>query len=343
MHSLSRHLKNTAVAGAVALGMIAGLAQAATTITGAGSTFVYPILSKWSADYDKKTGSKVNYQSIGSGGGIAQIKAATVHFGASDKPMTPEELSQAGLTQFPVVIGGVVPVVNIPGVEAGKLKLTGPVLADIFLGKITKWNDPAITALNPDIKLDDSLITVVHRSDGSGTTFNWVNYLSKVSDEWKTKVGEGTSVQWPAGVGGKGNEGVAAYVKQIKHSIGYVELAYALQNKMAYTQVKNRDGKFIEPSLASFQAAAASADWSNAKDFYLVITDAPGAKSWPIAASVFVLMYKEPKDAAGTKAALDFFKWSLEHGQAQAKALDYVPLPDALVKQIEAHWKAEIK
>ena len=343
MHILSRHLKNTAVAGAVALGMIAGLAQAATTITGAGSTFVYPILSKWSADYDKKTGSKVNYQSIGSGGGIAQIKAATVHFGASDKPMTPEELSQAGLTQFPVVIGGVVPVVNIPGVEANKMKLTGPVLADIFLGKILKWNDPAIAELNPGLKLDDSLITVVHRSDGSGTTFNWVNYLSKVSDEWKTKVGEGTSVQWPTGVGGKGNEGVAAYVKQIKHSIGYVELAYALQNKMAYTQVKNRDGKFIEPSLESFQAAAASADWSKAKDFHLVITDAPGAKSWPIAASVFVIMYKEPKDAAGTKATLDFFKWSLEHGQVQAKALDYVPLPDALVKQIEAHWKAEIK
>jgi phosphate transport system substrate-binding protein len=336
-----KQLKQAVVGTAVALGLVV-TAQAAN-ITGAGSTFVYPILSKWSADYAKKTGNKVNYQSIGSGGGIAQIKAATVNFGASDMPLKPEDLAQAGLTQFPIVIGGVVPVVNIPGVAAGKLKLTGPVLADIYLGKINKWNDPAITALNPDVNLDDSLITVVHRSDGSGTTFNWVNYLSKMSDEWKTKVGEGTSVQWPTGVGGKGNEGVAAYVKQIKHSIGYVELAYALQNKMAYTQVKNRDGHFIEPSLASFQAAAASAEWSKAKDFYLVITDAPGAKSWPIAASVFVLMYKEPKDPAGSKAALDFFKWALEHGQAQAKSLDYVPLPDNLVKQIEAHWQKEIK
>jgi phosphate transport system substrate-binding protein len=334
-------LRQILIGTAAALGL--AVSAHAATITGAGSTFVYPILSKWSADYAMKTGVKVNYQSIGSGGGIAQIKAATVNFGASDMPLKPEDLAQAGLTQFPIVIGGVVPVVNIPGAAAGKLKLTGPVLADIYLGKITKWNDPAITALNPDVNLDDSLITVVHRSDGSGTTFNWVNYLSKVSDEWKTKVGEGTSVQWPTGVGGKGNEGVAAYVKQIKHSIGYVELAYALQNKMAYTQVKNRDGHFIEPSLASFQEAAASAEWSKAKDFYLVITDAPGARSWPIAASVFVLMYKEPKDPAGSKAALDFFKWALEHGQAQAKSLDYVPLPDNLVKQIEAHWHKEIK
>jgi len=339
----NKQLRKVVVAGAAALGLLAGTAQAATEITGAGSTFVFPILSKWSAEYDNKTGTKVNYQSIGSGGGIAQIKAATVDFGASDKPMSPEELSQAGLTQFPVVIGGVVPIVNLPGVAAGQLKLTGPVLADIFLGKILKWNDPAITALNPGVKLDDSLITVVHRSDGSGTTFNWVNYLSKVSEEWKTKIGEGTSVQWPTGVGGKGNEGVAAYVKQIAHSIGYVELTYALQNKMAYTQLKNRNGNFVEPSLASFQAAAASADWSKAKDFHLVITDAAGAKSWPVAASVFVIMYKQPKDAARTKTTLDFFRWSIEQGQAQAKALDYVPLPDALVKQIEAHWKAQIK
>jgi phosphate transport system substrate-binding protein len=343
MRILSGRVKKAAITSAVALGMLASLSQAATTITGAGSTFVYPILSKWSSDYDKKTGTKVNYQSIGSGGGIAQIKAATVQFGASDMPLKPEDLASAGLTQFPVVIGGVVPVVNVPGVEAGKLKLTGPVLADIYLGKIKKWNDPAITALNPDVKLDDSLITVVHRSDGSGTTFNWVNYLSKVSDEWKTKVGEGTSVQWPTGVGGKGNEGVAAYVKQIKSSIGYVELAYALQNKMAYTQVKNRDGKFVEPNQESFQAAAANAEWAKAEDFYLVITDAPGAKSFPIAATTFVLMYKQPKDPASTKAVLDFFKWSLEHGQAQAKALDYVPLPETLVKQIEAHWAAKIK
>jgi phosphate transport system substrate-binding protein len=325
----------------------AGVAMAgsalAADITGAGSTFVYPILSQWSTDYNAKEGVKINYQSIGSGGGIAQIKAGTVDFGASDKPLPPDELAQAGLAQFPVVIGGVVPVVNIEGVGPGQLKLTGPVLADIFLGKVQKWSDPAITALNPSLHLGEATITVVHRSDGSGTTFNFVNYLSKVSDEWKSKVGEGTSVQWPAGVGGKGNEGVSAYVKQIKNSIGYVELAYALQNKMAYTSVKNGAGSFVEPSLESFQAAAASADWSKVKDFHLVITDAPGATSWPIAASVFVLMYRQPKDEARTKTTLNFFKWALQNGQAQAKALDYVALPDPLVKQIEAYWADSIK
>src|SRR5882757_8722233 len=232
---------------AIAGTTIAGSALA-TDITGAGSTFVYPILSQWSTDYSASTGIKVNYQSIGSGGGIAQIKAATVDFGASDKPLDPDELAQSGLAQFPIVIGGVVPVVNIEGVEPGQLKLTGPLIADIFLGKITKWNDPAIGALNPGLKLGDAAISVVHRSDGSGTTFNFSNYLSKVSDEWKSKVGEGTSIQWPTGVGGKGNEGVAAYVKQIKNSIGYVELAYALQNKMSYAALKNRDGQFVEPS-----------------------------------------------------------------------------------------------
>jgi phosphate transport system substrate-binding protein len=315
----------------------------AADITGAGATFPYPVLSQWSTDYSATTGVKINYQSIGSGGGIAQIKAATVDFGASDKPLPPDELAQAGLAQFPIVIGGVVPVVNIEGVEPGKLRLTGAVLADIFLGKIQKWSDPAITGLNPGLKLGDAAITVVHRSDGSGTTFNFADYLSKVSEEWKSKVGEGTSVQWPVGVGGKGNEGVAAYVKQIKHSIGYVELAYALQNKMSYASMKNSAGNFVEPSLESFQAAAASADWSKAKDFHLVITDAPGAASWPIAASSFVLMYKQPKDEARTKTALEFFKWALEKGQQQAKALDYVALPDPLVKQIEAYWASSIK
>ncbi len=321
---------------------LAGSASA-VDITGAGSTFVYPILSQWSTDYNASTGVKVNYQSIGSGGGIAQIKAATVDFGASDKPLSPEELAEAGLAQFPVVIGGVVPVVNIEGVAPGKLKLTGPVIADIFLGKIQKWNDAAIAALNPDLKLGDAAISVVHRSDGSGTTFNFANYLSKVSEEWKSKVGEGTSIQWPAGVGGKGNEGVAAYVKQIKNSIGYVELAYALQNKMSYASVKNRAGSFVEPSLESFQAAAEGADWSKVKDFHLVITDSAGATSWPIAASVFVIMYRQPKDAAHTKTALEFFKWALQKGQAQAKALDYVALPEPLVRQIEAYWASTIK
>jgi len=322
--------------------LIAGSALA-IEITGAGATFPYPVLSQWSTDYSAATGVKINYQSIGSGGGIAQVKAGTVDFGASDKPLPPDELAASGLAQFPIVIGGVVPVVNIEGVEPGKLRLTGPVLADIYLGKIQKWNDPAIGALNPGVKLGDAAISVVHRSDGSGTTFNFANYLSKVSDEWKSKVGEGTSIRWPVGVGGKGNEGVAAYVKQIKNSIGYVELAYALQNKMSYTAMKNSAGKFVEPSLESFQAAAASADWSKAKDFFLVITDAPGADSWPITASSFVLMYKQPKDEARSKTALDFFKWALEKGQQQAKALDYVALPDPLVKQIEAYWASSIK
>ncbi|EHK65502.1 phosphate ABC transporter substrate-binding protein PstS [Achromobacter arsenitoxydans] len=324
----------------IALGM--GAAQAAD-ITGAGSTFVYPILSKWSDTYNTKTGNKINYQSIGSGGGIAQIKAGTVDFGASDKPLPPKELDEAGLGQFPVVIGGVVPVINIAGVEPGKLRFTGPLLADIYLGKIQKWNDKAIADLNPEVKLPDAKITVVHRSDGSGTTFNWVNYLSKISPEWQSKVGEGTSVQWPVGVGGKGNEGVAAYVKQIKNSIGYVELAYALQNKMSYAAVKNSEGNFVAPSDKTFQSAAAHADWKNAQDFHLVITNAPGADAWPISATVFVMMYKQPKDAGRTAATLDFFKWALENGQHEAEALDYVPLPKELVAQIESYWAAQIK
>jgi phosphate transport system substrate-binding protein len=335
-----RVLRTLAVGAA---GAVMAASALAADITGAGSTFVYPILSQWSADYSTKQGVKINYQSIGSGGGIAQIKAGTVDFGATDKPLPPDELAQSGLAQFPVVIGGVVPVVNIEGVGPGQVKLTGPLLADIFLGKIQKWSDPAITAVNPGLKLGDAAITVVHRSDGSGTTFNFVNYLSKVSEEWKSKVGEGTSVQWPAGVGGKGNEGVSAYVKQIKNSIGYVELAYALQNKMAYTSVKNSAGSFVEPTLESFQAAAASADWTKVKDFHLVITDAPGATSWPIAASVFVLMYRQPKDEARTKTSLTFFKWALENGQSQAQALDYVALPAPLVKQVETYWASSIK
>lgn len=322
---------------------VIALNAAAIDITGAGSTFVYPILSKWSADYNLKTGVKVNYQSIGSGGGIAQIKAATVDFGASDMPMKSEELDKLGLRQFPTVIGGVVPIVNIPGIKPNEIKLTGAVLADIFLGKTARWNAPEIVALNPGVKLPDALIVVVHRSDGSGTTFNWANYLSKVSPEWKTKVGEGTSVQWPAGVGGKGNEGVAQYVKQLKNSIGYVELAYAMQNKMTTTQLKNRDGKFVIPSVEAFQAAAANADWTNAKDFSLVITDAPGASSWPVAATVFIMMHSKPKNPEQSKAALSFFEYALENGQPQAKALDYVALPAPLVKQIKAYWAAQIK
>jgi phosphate transport system substrate-binding protein len=314
------------------------LSSHAAEITGAGATFIYPLLSKWSDDYNRATGNKINYQSIGSGGGIAQIKAGTVDFGSSDKPLPPEELSKSGLSQFPSAIGGVVPVVNIAGVPAGAMKFDGPLMADIFLGKVTMWNDPRIVALNGGVQLPAMKITVVHRSDGSGTTFNWVNYLSKVSPEWKTKVGEGTSVSWPAGVGGKGNEGVAAYVKQIKGGIGYVELSYALQNKMAYARMKNAAGNFVLPSDETFQAAAASADWKNSKDFFLVMTDAPGENAWPVAATNFILMYKKPKDAARAKAAKEFFRWAYANGDAQAKALDYVPLPDSLVQQIDAYW-----
>ncbi|ALN85196.1 phosphate ABC transporter substrate-binding protein PstS [Lysobacter capsici] len=317
--------------------------QVAVQITGAGATFIYPLLSKWSDDYNKSTGAKVNYQSIGSGGGIAQIKAGTVDFGSSDKPLPSEELAAAGLGQFPSAIGGVVPVVNVDGIEAGKLRLTGPLLADIFLGTVSKWNDPKIAAANPGTTLPDVKINIVHRSDGSGTTFNFSNYLSKVSPEWKAKVGEGTSVQWPGGVGGKGNEGVASYVKQIKGSIGYVELAYALQNKMAHTQLQNAAGQFVQPSAEAFQAAASTADWASAKDFNLVITNASGEKSWPITATNFILMYKQPKDAKRSADTRGFFKWAFENGQTQAQALDYVPLPPELVKQIEAYWAAEFK
>ena len=312
-------------------------------ITGAGATFIYPLLSKWSDDYNKATGAKINYQSIGSGGGIAQIKAATVDFGSSDKPLPPEELAAAGLAQFPSAIGGVVPVVNVEGSEAGKLRLTGPLVADICLGKVKTWNDPAIAALNPGVTRPSAKISVVHRSDGSGTTFNFVNYLSKVSPEWKAKVGEGTSVQWPGGVGGKGNEGVASYVKQIKGSIGYVELAYALQNQMPYASLQNAAGNYVQPNAETFAAAAASADWANAKDFNLVITNAPGPDAWPITATNFMLMYKQPRDAKRSADTLAFFKWAFENGQAQASELHYVPLPPELVKQIEAYWASEFK
>ena len=339
--SVFKPLKYRIAALAVAATFSAG--AAAADITGAGATFIYPLLSKWSADYNGATGTKINYQSIGSGGGIAQIKAATVDFGSSDAPMKPEELAKYGLAQFPSAIGGVVPVINVAGVKSGAMKFDGPLMADIFLGKITMWNDPRIVALNGGVSLPEMKITVVHRSDGSGTTFNWVNYLSKVSPEWKSNVGEGTSVKWPVGIGGKGNEGVAAYVKQVKGGIGYVELSYALQNKMAYGRMKNASGNFVLPSEESFQAAAASADWAKSKDFYLVMTNAPGEASWPVAATNFIIMYKKPKDLARGKAAKEFFRWAYANGDAQAKSLDYVPLPDPLVKQIETYWAQNLK
>ena len=315
----------------------------AADVTGAGASFIYPVMSKWSADYNKATGKKVNYQSIGSGGGIAQIKAKTVDFGSSDAPLKPEDLAASGLAQFPSVIGGVVPVVNVAGVAPGALKLDGPTLGNIFLGKIKTWNDPAIAALNPGVTLPNAKITVVHRSDGSGTTFNFTNYLSKVNPEWKSKAGEGTSVQWPVGIGGKGNEGVAAYVKQIKGGIGYVELSYALQNKLSYTAMKNAAGKIVQPSDESFAAAAASAEWAKSKDFYLVMTNAPGAEAWPITATNFILMQKQPKNKDTAKATQEFFTWIYKNGDTQAKQLDYVPLPDSLVKQIETYWSQNLK
>ena len=339
---MSLTLKSRLVA-LLLLGSLFAVCAHATEITGAGSSFVYPVLSKWSVAFNQKTGHQINYQSIGSGGGIAQIKAGTVDFGASDAPLSAEDLGKFGLGQFPVVIGGIVPVVNVEGVAAGKLRLSGPVLAEIFLGRIKTWNDPTLARLNPGLKLPASAIFVVHRSDGSGTTYNFTNYLGKVSPAWQKMIGFGTSVPWPVGVGGKGNEGVAAYVKQIKNSIGYVEYAYALQNKMAYTQMENAAGTFLEPSNAAFAAAAATADWAQAKDFNLIMTNAPGATAWPITATTWAIMYKTPKNAAQSKVAFAFFKWAFEHGQPEALALDYVPLPEPLVKQIEAYWQSQFK
>ena len=312
----------------------------ADDITGAGSTFVFPILSRWSAEYSATVGTKVDYQPIGSGRGILQIKAATVDFGASDAPMKPEDLRKSDLGQFPLVIGGIVPVMNVEGVRPGEIKFTGELLADIFLGKVKKWNDPEITKLNPDARLPAAAIAVVHRSDSSGTTFNWVNYLSKVSPEWRDKVGEGTAVAWPTGAGGKGNEGVAALVMQTRNSIGYVDYAHVLRNKLAYGLVQNKAGEFIKPDAASFRAAAAGADWAKAQDFHLVLTDSPGADAYPIAATAFVLIPKTAKSPARARAAFEFFRWVLENGQQSASDLEYVPLPPDLVKQIESYWKS---
>ena len=338
---MMRMLKSKLLVALVAFSAC-GVAPAADVI-GAGSTFVYPIMAKWSADYRAATKTKINYQAIGSGGGIAQIKAKTVDFGASDKPLDAAELTAASLVQFPLVIGGVVPVVNVAGVTPGGIRFNGPVLADIFLGKIKRWNDAAIVALNPGVTLPDQAITIVHRSDGSGTTFNFTNYLSKVSPEWKTKAGEGITVRWPVGIGGKGNEGVAAYVKQIKGGIGYVELTYALQSKMSYAMLQNAAGEFVAPNEASFQAAADSAEWDKATDFNLVITNAPGEGAWPIAATVFVMMAKQPKSAENAKAALAYFDWVFANGAKQAKALHYVSLPAKVQAQAKAHWTQALK
>ncbi len=332
----------TLIAGAM---LAAGAVQAAevTTINGAGATFPYPIYAKWAEAYNKETGVKLNYQSIGSGGGIKQIKAKTVDFGATDDPMKGEELAEIGLVQFPAIMGGVVPVVNVVGVEAGKLKLDQAVLADIYLGKITKWNDEKIAALNPGMNLPEKLISVVRRSDGSGTTALFTNYLAKISPEWKEKVGAGKAVNWPVGMGGKGNEGVASYVKQIDGAIGYVEYAYAKQNKLAYVDLKNKEGNYVLPDGDTFAAAAANADWKSEPGYGVVLTDQAGAQAWPITGASFILVYKEPKSCEQTEAVLKFFDYSFKKGSQVALDLDYVPMPANVVQQIEATWAAEIK
>ena len=324
----------------VSLAALAGFSFAslavAQEITGAGATFPAPVYSKWAADYNKATGVKINYQSVGSGAGIKQIDSKTVDFGASDMPQTDEVLKAKGQMQFPAVIGGTVPVVNIKGVAPGQMKLDGQVLGDIYLGKITKWSDPAIKALNAGVALPDADIAVVRRADGSGTTFNFTNYLSRVHPEWKTKVGEGTAVNWPVGAGGKGNEGVAAFVSRLPNSIGYVEYAYVKQNKMTYTLLKNRDGVFVEPDDETFKAAAAGADWN--KSFYQLITDQPGKNAWPISTATFILMQIKQDKPANATEVFKFFSWAYKNGAQTASALDYVPIPANVIATIEKSW-----
>ncbi|MCH8620811.1 phosphate ABC transporter substrate-binding protein PstS [Undibacterium sp. TS12] len=327
---------------AIGVAVTFGAVQAAD-ITGAGATFPYPIYAKWAEAYKKASGNGLNYQSIGSGGGIKQIKAKTVDFGASDMPLKLEELEADGLTQFPAIIGGVVPVVNLDGIAPGKMKMTGDVLAAIYMGKITKWNAPEIAAINAGLKLPAEDITVVHRSDGSGTTFLWTDYLSKVSADFKTAVGSSTAVKWPVGVGGKGNEGVASSVKQIRNSIGYVEYAYVKKNKMTYTLLKNADGQFAEPDDENFKAAAAGADWSKAPGMYLVLTNQPGKLTWPVTGASFILMHKSQADAEKGKEVLKFFDWAFKNGGAMAAELEYVSLPAPVIKLIEDSWKAKVK
>jgi len=315
----------------------------AANITGAGASFPYPLYARWAAEYQSVSGDAVNYQSIGSGGGQQQIKAKTVDFGASDDPLSGTDLDTAGLLQFPAVIGGTVPVVNVDGIAPGQLRLTGSVLAEIFLGQIKKWNDPAIGTLNPNLLLPAADIIVVHRSDGSGTTFGWTNYLSKVSTEWRIGVGEGKSVKWPTGQGAKGNEGVAAYVKQLKNTIGYVEYAYAKQNQLAWVQLQNRAGQYVQPGQQSFAAAAASADWNSVPGMGVVLTDAPGPESWPVTAATFILIHKVQAQAEQAQAVLKFFDWAFKNGARSAAQLDYVPLPDSVTTQIRRAWAAEVK
>jgi phosphate transport system substrate-binding protein len=337
---LNQLLKSVAVTAGAAMAFSSAVAA---DVTGAGATFPYPIYAKWAEAYKKATGVGLNYQSIGSGGGIKQIKAKTVDFGASDMPLKAEELEADGLVQFPMVMGGVVPVVNLEGVTPGQLKLTGSLLADIYLGKITKWNAPEIASLNAGVKLPAEDITVVHRADSSGTSFLFTDFLSKTSPEFKSTVGTGTAVKWPVGLGGKGNEGVAANVQRIKNSIGYVEYAYAKKNNMQHAQLKNRDGQFVQPDDETFKAAAAGADWNKAPGFALVLTDQAGKNSWPITGASFILMHKAQADANKGKEVLKFFDWAYKNGGAMATELDYVAMPTPVVKLVQDAWKLQLK
>ena len=328
----------------VAAGLVAVSTSAfAADITGAGSTFIFPVLSKWADAYKKDNGAGVNYQSIGSGAGIKQIQAKTVTFGATDAPLKADQLEKDGFAQWPMIMGAIVPVVNVDGVKAGDMVLDGDTLAKIYLGTITKWDDPAIAKLNPKLTLPSAAISVVHRADGSGTTFNFTDYLSKVSADWKSKVGSGTAVEWPVGVGAKGNEGVSGNIGQAKNTIGYVEYAYAKQNKLAYTGLVNKAGKTVQPETAAFQAAASNADWANAPGYYLILTDQPGDKSWPIVASTFILMHKDGTDKAASQEAIKFFKYAFAKGDKMAEELDYIPMPESVVKLIEKTWSSDIK
>jgi phosphate transport system substrate-binding protein len=335
---MTSSLFRTAASG-IALGLCSTLALA-QDVTGAGATFPAPLYAKWADAYNKATGARINYQSVGSGAGLRQIRGKTVDFGASDMPLTDEELAKDGLVQFPTVIGGVVPVVNIAGINPGQIKLTGQVLGDIYLGKITKWNDAALTSMNPGVPLPDAAIQVVRRADGSGTSFIFTNYLSKVNAEWKSKVGEGTAVNWPIGAGGKGNEGVAAFVGRLPNSIGYVEYAYVKQNKMTYTLLRNKDGNFVPPDDLNFKSAAAGADW--AKSFYQVLTEQPGKDAWPLTGATFIMMHKAQEKPAQASNTLKFFEWAFTNGDKMAAELEYVALPDSVVQLIRKQW-GEIK
>jgi phosphate transport system substrate-binding protein len=339
-------LARTLSQAVVVLGTLAAASTwpaAAVDLSGAGATFPYPIYAKWADAYKKETGVGLNYQSIGSGGGIKQIQAKTVVFGASDMPLKPDEVTKAGLVQFPTVIGGDVPVVNLDGINPGDLKLDGPTLAKIYLGEIKRWDDAAIKQLNPSAKLPSQAIVVVHRSDGSGTTFIFTDYLSKVSPDWKSKVGANTSVEWPTGIGAKGNEGVANNVAQTRGAVGYVEYAYAKQNKMTTVDMLNKDGKVVSPKAESFQAAATNADWEHSPSFYVILTDQAGAGSWPIAGATFILIHKQPQDPAAATEALKFFSWAYTKGGKMAEELDYVPMPSNVVASIENVWSKDIK